>query len=201
MNLLIEAVKNLDGTDFIKNEAGARSLSPSVAVKDDKAPVRSEWWDKYLHLGLSDYAKAGPWARASRTIRPVIVRHWRRLQLRKWIRFVHDKHRNLEEVSEVDRDGARECLTRLQATTFWEWKSGSRLMFWNFPKDQQVTMRDGILLWMKGRMDPWQVPQRLPRDQTDLPKVIEKLCVARDKGYIDLGVVESLISFLRSPKE
>jgi hypothetical protein len=61
-------------------------------------------------------------------------------------------------------------------------------------------MRDGILLWMKGRMDPWQIPQRLPWDQADLPKVIEKLCVARDKGHIDLGVAESLISFFEVPK-
>jgi hypothetical protein len=73
-------------------------------------------------------------------------------------------------------------------------------MFWNFPEDQRVTMRDGILLWMKGRMDPCRVPQRLPRDPTHLPKVLEKLCVARDKGYIDLGVAQSLISFFEVPK-
>jgi hypothetical protein len=73
-------------------------------------------------------------------------------------------------------------------------------MFWNYPKDQQVTVRDGILLWMKDRMDPWRIPQRLPRDQAKLSKVIEKLCVARDKGHIDLGVVESLLSFFEVPK-
>jgi hypothetical protein len=49
-------------------------------------------------------------------------------------------------------------------------------------------------------MDPWRVPQRLPKDHADLPKILEKLCVARDKGYIDLGVVESLISFFEVPK-
>jgi hypothetical protein len=44
------------------------------------------------------------------------------------------------------------------------------------------------------------VPQRLPRDHDDIPKVIEKLCSARDKGYIDLGLVYSLISFFEVPK-
>jgi hypothetical protein len=73
-------------------------------------------------------------------------------------------------------------------------------MFWNFPVDQQITMRDGIILWMKGRMEPWLVPQRLPRDKADIPKVIEKLCLARDKGYIDIGLVISLISFFEVPK-
>jgi hypothetical protein len=173
---------------------------PSVATKDDNAAIHSEKWDKMLYIGLSDHAKAGPWAKASRTIRPLLARHWRRLQLRKWIKFVKRKQMNLEAVAEADREAARECLVRLQATTFWEWKSGSRPMFWNYPADQQVTMRDGIILWMKGRMDPWLVPQRLPRNSADLPKVIEKLCVARDKGYIDLGLVRLLISFFEVPK-
>ena len=125
-----------------------------------------------------------------------MARHWRPMQLRKWICFVVNKRKKLEEVTEVDREAARECLSRLQATTFWEWKSGSRPMFWNFPEDQQVTTRDGILLWMKGCMlDPYCVPQRLPNDPTHLTKVIEKLCVARENGYINLGVVDSLISF------
>jgi hypothetical protein len=73
-------------------------------------------------------------------------------------------------------------------------------MFWNFPTDQQVPMRDGIILWMKGRLDPWLCPQRLPKDRDNLPKMIEKLCIAREKGYIDLGLVESLISFFDVPK-
>jgi hypothetical protein len=70
-------------------------------------------------------------------------------------------------------------------------------MFWNFPDDQQVTMKDGIILWMNGRMDPWISPQRLPQDPADVPKVIKKLWVAREKGYIDIGLVCSLKSFLK----
>jgi hypothetical protein len=73
-------------------------------------------------------------------------------------------------------------------------------MFWNYPDDQQVTMRDGIILWMKGRMDPRLHPQRLPRNSADIPKVIEKLCIAREKGRIDIGLVHSLISFFEAPK-
>jgi hypothetical protein len=129
-------------------------------------------------------------------IRPLIARHWRRLQLRKWIKFFKVKHQKLETVSELDKEAARDCLLRLQATTFWEWKSGSRPMFWNYPADQQLTtMRDGISLWMKERMNPWLVSQHLPRNKEDIAKVIEKLCVARDKGYIGVGLVESLVSF------
>jgi hypothetical protein len=198
VNLLIKSLEDLKLTGVGKCVVDPGN--PSVATKDDKSPVKSEWWDKYLFLGLSEYARAGPWARAARTIRPLLARHWRRLQLRKWIRYVRNKQKGLETVTDLDGDAARECLIRLQATTFWEWKSGSRPMFWNFKKNQQITMRDGIVLWMKGRMDPWLVPQRLPRNPADIPKVIEKLCVAREKGYIDIGVVHSLISFFEVPK-
>jgi hypothetical protein len=43
-------------------------------------------------------------------------------------------------------------------------------------------------------MDLWISPQHLPRDPADIPKVIKKICVARDKGYINIGLVWSLIS-------
>jgi hypothetical protein len=172
----------------------------SKAKKDDNAKVRPEKWDKILYLGLGDIVRARSWARAARTIRPLIARHWRRLQLRKWIRFVREKEARLEQVSKFDEDAARECLLCLQATTFWEWKLGSRPMFWNYPDDQQLTMRDDIVLWMKGRLDPWLESQRLPRDEKDIPKVIEKLVIGRDKGYIDVGLVKSLIAFFEVPK-
>jgi hypothetical protein len=120
--------------------------------------------------------------------------------MRKWIRFVNRKKERLEVVTEADRSAARDCFLRLQATTFWEWKSGSRPMFWNYPEDQQMSMRDGVVLWMKGSLEPWLVPQRLPKDKNDIPKVLEKVMVARDKGHIDVGLVKSLISFFDVPK-
>jgi hypothetical protein len=50
-------------------------------------------------------------------------------------------------------------------------------------------------------MDPWLVPQRLvPNNEADIPKVIETLCMARNKRYIDIGLVCSLISFFEVPK-
>ena len=61
-------------------------------------------------------------------------------------------------------------------------------------------MRDGIVLRTKGRMDPWLQLQPVPRDPKDIPKVVEKLCVAQDKGDIDIGLVQSLISFFEVRK-
>jgi hypothetical protein len=39
----------------------------------------------------------------------------------------------------------------------------------------------------------------LPHNPEDIYKVIEKLCIARDKGYIDIGLVLLLISFFEVP--
>jgi hypothetical protein len=132
VNLLIEGFEglNLDRSD---KEPVAASNVPTVAAKEDKAPIESEGWDRMLCLGPSEHAREGPWARASRAIRPLIARHWRRLQMRKWIRHVNGVHEKGQEVSETDREAARDCLLRLQATTFWERKSGCRPHFWNFP--------------------------------------------------------------------
>jgi hypothetical protein len=200
-NPLVEALRRLDDNDDDSMDAKDCVLAvDGVAAKEDKAPMKSECWDEYSHLGLSDHARAGSWARAARTIRPLIARHWRRLQLQKWIRHVRQRQKGLNPVTETDREGTRECLLRLQGDTFWEWRSGSWPVFWNYPSDQQVTMRDGIILQMKGSVDPWLAPHRLPKDPGDTPKVIEKLCVARDKGHVDLGSVESLISFFEVPK-
>jgi hypothetical protein len=120
----------------------------SKVTKDDKVPIQMEPWDKFLYLGLSEKIKTRGkgWAEAARTIRPLVARFWRRLQLRKWIQFVQSKKARLEAVTDQDRDAARDCSIRLQAATFWEWKAGSRPMFWNYPHDQQLTMRDGIIL-------------------------------------------------------
>jgi hypothetical protein len=109
MNVLVEELKTLElnvTTDVISKPG----MEPSGATKDDKAPIKSEKWDKMLYLGLSAHARSGPWARAVRTIRPLIARHWRRLQLRKWIKYVKKKRAKLEVVSEADKEAARDCF-------------------------------------------------------------------------------------------
>jgi hypothetical protein len=63
----------------------------SKATKDNKAPIKPEMWDKFLYLGLHKEIGSRDWAVVARTICPLIARHWRQVQLRKWIRFGKDK--------------------------------------------------------------------------------------------------------------
>jgi hypothetical protein len=146
-NMLVEELKNRELNEPLVFPQTDKA-EPGGATKDDKAPIKSEKWDKMLYLELSEYVRAGPWAQAACTIHPLLACHWRWLQLRKWILYVRKRRANLKSVSEANREAARDCFLRLQATTFWEWKSGSGPMFWNYPGDQQVTIRDGIMLWI-----------------------------------------------------
>jgi hypothetical protein len=62
-------------------------------------------------------------------------------------------------------------------------------------------MRDAIQLWIREKLVPsWLRPQEPSKDQETIQKVVEKLLVARDKGYISMGTVKSLIFFFDVPK-
>jgi hypothetical protein len=54
-NSLIEGLKEVSADPNFNNQEFESSI-PSVATKDVKLPIKSEWWDKYLYLGLLDYA-------------------------------------------------------------------------------------------------------------------------------------------------
>jgi hypothetical protein len=51
VNDLIEPTKKLNVSGSSKEASGLKSSNPSIAVKDDKAPIKTESWDKYLYLG------------------------------------------------------------------------------------------------------------------------------------------------------
>jgi hypothetical protein len=62
-------------------------------------------------------------------------------------------------------------------------------------------MRDGIQLWIREKMIPsWIRPQEAPKDPATLRLVVDKLMVARERGYIAMGDVKSLIFFFDVPK-
>jgi hypothetical protein len=72
-----------DKSDTLRNELicplSKEERAISKATKDDKAPIKTEVWDKFLYLGLPLEIRTRRWAEAARTIRPLIARHWRRL--------------------------------------------------------------------------------------------------------------------------
>jgi hypothetical protein len=62
-------------------------------------------------------------------------------------------------------------------------------------------MREGINLWIREKMIPsWIRPQDPSKDPATICKVVDKLMTARERGYIAMGEVKSLIFFFDVPK-
>jgi hypothetical protein len=80
-------------------------------------------------------------------------------------------------------------------------ENGSRPFYWAWDEVKQIPIRDGIHLWIREKMIPsWIRPQEAPKDPDTLRLVVDKLMIAREKGYISMGDVKSLIFFFDVPK-
>ncbi|KAL7466321.1 hypothetical protein ACHAXS_006626, partial [Conticribra weissflogii] len=49
--------------------------------------------------------------------------------------------------STSDEEGVKDCLRRIHACEYWKWNRGSRLFFWELPKEFIEEFRDGSKLW------------------------------------------------------
>jgi hypothetical protein len=194
--------ENAMGGDPIREEVSleAENDHQAKAVKNDNARVRSKDWDFFLALGLDDEIRARDWREAAVKIRPLAMRWWRRHQLRKCLEFKRIKTIT-GEFTEFDRGAMVDAADRMASATWWSWNNGSRPFYWAWDEDKQIPMRDGINLWIRERMIPsWVRPQEPPKDPETFRKVVDKLLNAREKGYISMGVVKSLIFFFDVPK-
>jgi hypothetical protein len=183
MNVLVEELKYLE----LKEPANVipkPGVESSGATKDDKAPIKSEKWYKML-CSLGPVGTSGP-------------------------DDTYIDRSPLETASISEMDKVREektfCIRSRQRSRprLLPLLAGNHILGMEVGLQTHVLelsrQPTGIQLWIKGRLNPWLVPQRLPRDLDDIPKVVEKLCSAKEKGYIDLGLIYSLLSFFEVPK-
>lgn len=179
------------------------------AAKNDDAEIPTGLWDRRLWLSFD----LGVWERAvdficMRGTNPLdILRYnflfplWRRSVWRNWNRYYRE-HLATDEYADRDADceAARDCLSYVMNSTWWDWKAGSRLLFWRWPKDIRLFMRDGMPIQMTGPPPAYKVPQRYEPDEEIRIKVTAKLQLVLDRGYIISGLVLSLTSYFCVPK-
>ena len=108
----------------------------STAAKADGDEVDTSLW------AVGPQGPAGEESR--RVIRNFLYGRWCRglyLEARKWL----DAEALLAGVvaRERSREGVRDFLQRSCNADWFEWKDGSRLFFWRWPKEWQVEARDG----------------------------------------------------------
>lgn len=183
----------------------------AVAVKADDAEIPKYLWDERVILGLPGRKLNDKTRNALENIRTLATRFWQRRVLDSYLAYMRRKHGldwaglgRVEEMSadtELRRDviAGLDGLTRTWKTDWWEWLGGSRLFFWRWPENYQTWARDGVPVWVRGRLPPYKKPQRAPKPEM-AEQVREKVSKARGRGYIRRAFVASLTRFFGVPK-
>ncbi len=171
------------------------------ATKADDAEVRVYLWNERIRSPLDETE-----VKALDTIRRWMHRVWCKLirvDFEWWFETEHKAKPSAKimcEEAKRDLEAARDCISRCWRSDWWEWKVGSRPHFWQWPKDYQESIRDGIKLWIKGKVTPWHRPQPFEKDDRLRDGMRLKITVPRQKEYIIKGFVYSLTSFFAVPK-
>ena len=177
------------------------------ATKNDDSEVRVDLWDSHLRARLDPVIQGRDFREAAVVLRGFLLRSWKRRLTRSYC----DWEKKLSSLcwdgtgtpgpaGGTTREAARDCIRRASQASWWSWDGGSRPFFWRWPEDYQEKVKDGIKPWMTARLEPWKRKQRKPRDANTFGLIRAKLDVIRDKGYVDQGFVESLMSFFEVAK-
>ena len=117
---------------------------------------------------------------------------------REW--FDRERHCKNQEDRLISLAAGIDCLRRVQASTFWEWKRGSRLFFWRWGSELWKEVKDGALVWVKDELPITKLKHCCIKDKEIRSLVVENLSEFRAKGYVTAGEEESLISVFLVPK-
>ena len=166
------------------------SANVTVARKADDAGVDEALWS----VGGDDARKA----------RDSLRTFFRRLQRRKTTKEVLSWLASQAESGEQDRfnrEGIRECLTRLQNASWWEWSHGSRLHFWRWPGAWQREARDGAKAYHLSKPPPKTRFNNVPiKDEWVIKKDEEKMLKLLKRGYLEEGPYQCVIPRFPIPK-
>lgn len=181
------------------------------ATKSDDAEIPEHLWnDRITVHGLESSNHS--MKRALDCIRGGVLRWWRRRTLQDFLRWFKQKYGHLIKSSleasqvlrhkqaSIDWIAGRDCIGRCSNTSWWDWDTGSRPLFWRWKSDYQQIIRDGLKLWFTSTPPSNRVPQRGESDPKLRAAIKEKLNQVRTKGYIQSGSVKSLTSFFSVPK-
>lgn len=133
----------------------------------------------------------------------------RRMMRRWWIRkqtcaagrwFMMQEYPTVAD-RERDRLALLECVERCRNSTWWDWKRGSRLLFWRWGHLWQREARDGA----KGLHTGWPPPRKkfpkVPVTEAWIrEKDLDKLRALISKGYLEVGPCTLVVPRFPVPK-
>jgi hypothetical protein len=98
-----------------------------------------------------------------------------------------------EELLE-DGDMGAIALSKALNASWWDWNKGSALFFWRWHPSQRKAARDGMEIFVRGRL-PSKLSSGRGTRQEKVPAVGKKINKVFERGYILPGKVESTIDF------
>ena len=101
-----------------------------------------------------------------------------------------------------DLTQGRRVLKSYAATTFFDWNSGSTLIFWRWHSCAQAFSQDGIQPYFIGPLPNSQACPRQPQKE-GLPQLWKKLAKALHRGYLQFvssSSVKNFVDFFHVPK-
>jgi hypothetical protein len=93
-----------------------------------------------------------------------------------------------------DGNAGAEALSKGLNATWWEWSRGSALFFWRWELSQQPAARDGMEIFVRGKL-PTNLAKGRGTRLDKMSAVGKKLNKVYERGYICEGPVESLIDY------
>ena len=92
-----------------------------------------------------------------------------------------------------------------------DWKGGSTIYFWRWPDEYQKKVRDGLEVYISGKLPSYWAAQRFPDDFTKRQQMRQKLakvCQSLEhslnyeehRAYISMGYLSSLTGCFDVPK-
>jgi hypothetical protein len=196
--LVDPAARPTDGFDF------------SIAVKADKAETPIFLWDERIwSLEYHSPCQRQNFlerflARCPLTaLRGFMLSRWRLRLTRSFVTYMRSCYGDawsLCERAAKEREVGRDCLHRVAMADWWEWKDGSALFFWRWPRYARSLALLGHKPWFSSPPPRYKVPQRQESNETIRAQVKAKLETPLNRRYITPGRVESLTGFFSVPK-
>ena len=161
--------------------------------------LRSFWWDVGWRLPAKIW-KLQP--SVKKTVRWLLESEKRYV----WIQQGKQRYQTWAKAMKAhpaaakDWEPAIECMEKAAGATWWEWKEGSRLFFWNWPPSYRTWARDGQAHYQTKELPTFTKPQKPPKTEHDRLLCWKKLFPVRKRKYIAAGKVTSLMHMFYVPK-
>lgn len=99
-----------------------------------------------------------------------------------------------------DAQTAAEVIKKTVFSSWWEWSSGSSLIFWRWSEENRSLARDGMEPFIQGTLPQWKAKSPKSFKEPKFSLIVEKLKTIVQRNYVTTGKVTSWTDFFEVPK-